>query len=392
MAVGDFNGDAKVDIAVANLLDNNVDILVNALPQTISFGPIGNQLRSGSPLTIAASSSSGLTVTFSSNTPTFCTVSGNIVSFVNSGGCSITARQAGSATYGPAAPVTQVFTILFNDVISGQYFYDAVNLFAQYGITAGCGNDDYCPGMNATRDQMAVFLVRAAYGSDNFTSSSTPYFTDVQPATFGFRWIQKLYELGITKGCTASTYCPTDSVTRDQMALFLIRLRYGLTLAGNPPQFSYSTTPYFTDVPSTDSAFAWVQRLKEDGITNGCTVVSYCPGSPVIRADMAIFILRGALNQMLPAGTPVVAQITPNTLAAGSSGVFTITGSNTNFVQGTTTLGAIPGMTIGAVTVNSPTSLTVQLTAASNMTAQPYSVVAITGGELAPLPSGLVVQ
>jgi hypothetical protein len=132
--------------------------------------------------------------------------------------------------------------------------------------------------------------------------------------------------------------------------------------------------------------------MKLDGITGGCGNGNYCPNSPVTRGDMAIFIVRGAFNQLLPAGTPVVSQITPSTLARGSSGTFTITGVNTHFVQGTTTISSVLEVTIGTVTVNSATSLTVQLTAAANATAQPYSVLAITGTQEAVLPNGLVVQ
>ena len=239
---------------------------------------------------------------------------------------------------------------------------------------------------------MAVFMLRAVYGGDNFTASTTPYFTDVQPGDFGFKWIQKLHELGITSGCTATTYCPNDSVTRDQMAIFIIRVRLGLALAGKNPTFSYSSTPSFTDVPADGFAFQWVQRMKREGITSGCTADTYCPDETVTRGEMAIFIMRGAFNQLLPAGTPVLTQISPATLAAGASGTYTITGVNTNFVQGTTTLSPIPGVTIGTITVTSPSSMTVQLTAASNAVAQPYSILAITGTEEAVLPNGLAIQ
>jgi uncharacterized repeat protein (TIGR01451 family) len=369
-------------------------VIAPSLPvQTISFAALPNVAVTIPPFKLSGTASSGLAVSFASNALKVCTISGSSVTIVGSGGCSITASQGGNASYSAAAPVTQKFTVFFNDVTPDAYYYDAVNLFAQYGITAGCGDNDYCPEMDVTRDQMAVFLVRAVYGGDNFTSSPTPYFTDVEPSTFGFKWIQKLYELGITKGCTATTYCPTDTVTRDHLALFVIRLRYGLSLAGvMPPRFSYTAIPFFTDVPPTDTAFASVQRMKQDGITNGCAPGSYCPGAPVIRGDMAIFVLRAALNQLLPAGTPVIRQITPSTLAVGTSGTFTITGANTNFAQGTTTLSPIPGVAIGTITVNSATSLTVQLAAAANAAPQPYSVVAITGTEFDALPSGLVIQ
>ena len=47
---------------------------------------------------------------------------------------------------------------------------------------------------------------------------------------------------------------------------------------------------------------------------------------------------------------------------------------------------------IGPVTVNKPTSLTVQMTIAGNPPSQPYSLMAITGDEQAVLPNGLVIQ
>ncbi|MEO8959759.1 MAG: hypothetical protein ABI304_12500 [Rudaea sp.] len=42
--------------------------------------------------------------------------------------------------------------------------------------------------------------------------------------------------------------------------------------------------------------------------------------------------------------------------------------------------------------MTSPTSLTVQLTAAADAVAQPYSLLAITGAEQAVLPNGLTLQ
>ena len=103
-------------------------------------------------------------------------------------------------------------------------------------------------------------------------------------------------------------------------------------------------------------------------------------------------MMVGLFNQFLPAGTPIITAISPSTLGAGTSGAFTITGVNTSFVQGTTTLSPIPGVTIGTITVNSATSLTVQLTAAANATLRPYTIVAITNSEQDVLPNNLIIQ
>ena len=142
------------------------------------------------------------------------------------------------------------------------------------------------------------------------------------------------------------------------MAIFIIRARLGLSIAGSSPTFSYPSTPYFTDATADNEfAFPWIQRMKMDNITAGCTAATYCPTDPVTRGDMAIFVMRGAFNQFLPAGTPVISQISPGVLPIGSSVTFTVTGVNTNFVQGTTVISPIPGVTVGAITVTSATSL-----------------------------------
>ena len=380
----DNGGEAHDIVVPGSAATYTVNYLIS---QAITFGALSNVAYGVTPFTVSASATSGLAVTLTSNTTSVCTVSSNTVTIASAGGCSITASQSGNATYLPAASVTQTFAVQFVDVPSNAYYFNAINLLAQHGITAGCGNNSYCPLQNVARYQMAIFIVRAVEGGDNFTSSSTPYFSDVPANALGFKWIQKMYELGITTGCGGGNFCPNDNVTRDQMAVFIIRARYGATAS-----FTAPPAPTFTDVPTTNIYFRWVQRLALDGITAGCGTGLYCPGSPVIRADMAIFIMRGMFNQLLPSGTPVVTQISPAALAPGASGTYTVTGSNTHFVQGSTTLSPIPGVTIGTITVASATSLTVQLTAASNAATQPDSIVAITGTEQAVLPNGLIVQ
>ena len=78
--------------------------------QTIAFGALSNVTLGVAPFTISATASSGLPVTFTSTTTTVCTVSGNIVTIVAAGTCSITASQAGNASYA-AATATESFIV-----------------------------------------------------------------------------------------------------------------------------------------------------------------------------------------------------------------------------------------------------------------------------------------
>jgi hypothetical protein len=232
-------------------------------------------------------------------------------------------------------PVTQAFTAeVFADVPPSAYYFDAVNLLADKGITDGCSPTDFCPTQSATRAEMAILIVRSVFGGDNFSYGDTPYFTDVPAGSFGFAWIQKMFELGITNGCRPGLFCPSSDVTRAQMAIFIIRMRYGSSY-----NFDYPSVPYFADVSPSTFGWAWIQRMKEDNITSGCEATLYCPNNPVTRGDMAIFIMHGGFNELLPLTEPVLSSINPAVIYQGGSPVtYTITGVNTNFASGSTTL------------------------------------------------------
>jgi hypothetical protein len=292
---------------------------------------------------------------------------------------------------GQAIPVQiDATSQIFQDVTSNDYYFDYANEMYLKGITSGCSTNPplYCPTETVTRAQMAVFLVSSVYGGSTFPYNPTPYFTDVPANAFGFAWIQALYELGITSGCGPTTFCPDEDVTRAQMAVFIIRMRYGSTA-----NFDYPATPYFTDVPTGAFGFAWIQRMRLDQITAGCSATLYCPNNDVLRQDMAVFIMHGAFNFGLPSNEPVIVSVSPSAIDSGVPTTVTVTGANTNFVQGMTSLNPIPGVTIGTLTVTSPTTFTVQLTAAAPEAPQSIWVTTTTvsGNEEAVLPNSLTI-
>lgn len=177
----------------------------------------------------------------------------------------------------------------FQDVPASDPFADFVRIIRTNAVTSGCATDRFCPNDNTTRGQMAVFVVRSMLLTDDFSFRSTPYFNDVPSTHPQFKWIQKLRELGITTGCSLITYCPDDMVTRGQMATFLVRARFG-------PTFRNPSTPYFTDVPSSNTFFPFVQKLRQSGVTTGCSATAYCVDAPTTRAQMAVFLTRMLLT------------------------------------------------------------------------------------------------
>jgi len=81
-------------------------------------------------------------------------------------------------------------------------------------------------------------------------------------------------------------YCPNNPVTRGQMAVFLERAIGNF--APNP-----SPTDMFSDV-ANDAFKPFIEELYNDGITSGCSTnpLNYCPGSPVTRGQMAVFLVK----------------------------------------------------------------------------------------------------
>ena len=112
---------------------------------------------------------------------------------------------------------------VFDDVAAGDFAASFIERLFADGITAGCGNNRYCPASQVTRAQMAVFLLRARHGSDYSPPPATGAFADVNLNHWAIHWIEQLAAEGITAGCGNGNYCPEDPVTRAQMAVFIVR-------------------------------------------------------------------------------------------------------------------------------------------------------------------------
>jgi hypothetical protein len=176
----------------------------------------------------------------------------------------------------------------FVDVPSGHLFLDEIEWLAAGGITRGCNppaNDRYCPDDTATRGQMAAFLVRAT----ELGPAADDYFDDDAGSVFEAD-INRLADGGVTRGCNPPAndrYCPNDTVTRGQMAAFLVRALDLLPGSGGT----------FTD--DDGSVFEIdIEALAASGVTRGCNPPAndrYCPNRSVSRAEMAAFLFR-ALN------------------------------------------------------------------------------------------------
>ena len=154
-----------------------------------------------------------------------------------------------------------------------------------HGVSTGCSAAEYCGTANATREQMAVFAVVAAEGVYQPPPCGIPRFLDVPASSPYCPWIEELARREVVNGCAGVLYCPQASVTRQEMAVFVLRtLEPSLTPAAClPPDM-------FTDVPSFSPFCRWIEELARRGVVTGCGGGAYCPAAAVTREQMSVFL------------------------------------------------------------------------------------------------------
>ncbi len=276
-----------------------------------SLNPSNRRLTSGGGSAPVFVQADGCSWTVTSDSPSWLTVqpssgagngSFNVSAPPNTGGARLAKVAAAESSFKvmqDGSPGVQPFT----DVLPSSPFFDYVSLMQSHGLTAGCWVNPplYCPDSTLTRGQMAVFIVAAmdiALGTTGtWQPNPIPYFSDVPPSHSLFRFIQRLKELGSVTGCheppAPPRFCPDSTITHREVAVLMVS---SWRSANNISRLEYALTPYFTDVPSNDWGFKFIQKMKEMGFWTGCSATTYCPDNPVTRREMSALIMRSILG------------------------------------------------------------------------------------------------
>jgi hypothetical protein len=115
-------------------------------------------------------------------------------------------------------------------------------------------------------------------------------FLDIPEADLYHGDVERVFRDGITAGYGNGNYGRDDSVTRAQMAVFLLKGEHGASYV--PP----ACTGLFQDVACTPGVgFSdWIEQLARENLTGGCFAdpLRYCPDREVRRDEMAVFLLK----------------------------------------------------------------------------------------------------
>ena len=151
--------------------------------------------------------------------------------------------------------------------------------------------------------------VMNTYSAKLWTLHVGDSFTDVPRTNPFYPFIEILLHRGVTGGCTNTTFCPTSTTNRDAMAVFVLVSKEGP--AYSPPACG---APVFGDVPAENPFCKWIEELARRGVAGGCGGGNYCPGNPVTRAQMSVFVLRTPDPNLDPpaCSTPVFEDVPAN--------------------------------------------------------------------------------
>ena len=263
--------------------------LMNCRPVRSSPGHDLNTVRAKTGTLNDVTAMAGTTVTAHGETLTFAMIA-NSPGIIGLGSCNRLRRTplnaAANYTYGPIpSDGPDQRDRAFDDAV-GHSLAEHLEALAERGVFDGteCAYGRICPDDPIERRTVAVWIVRVLDGRDPPAAGGTA-FQDVDSAAWWTPFVERLAELGVTKGCQVDPwrFCPHDSVTREQMASFLVRA------------FHLDDAPSagFTDVGG-NSHQPDIDALAAAEITIGCSTdpPRFCPTQPVTRAEMATFLSR----------------------------------------------------------------------------------------------------
>ena len=192
------------------------------------------------------------------------------------------------------APVPVDLTVRFLDVSDGSLFDPYIYAAAGAGVMPGCDAAAFlfCPTDLVTRADMAGYILRAVHGADFVPAPYAGAFLDVSAGDYNADYIQSFFDEGYTAGCGGGNFCPDAVHTRGQTAVFILKGEHGPDYAPPP----CGTTHVFDDVPCPPTPEApfgdWIGQLFLEGVTAGCGGNSFCPTTGIPNQQMAVFLVK----------------------------------------------------------------------------------------------------
>lgn len=207
----------------------------------------------------------------------------------------VLARAYGISIVPPAVPT-------FSDVPTTHWAYKEIENLYLGGYVSGFPDGTFHPDLPdgaVDRQSVAAFFAKIhSGGTVPSDPDNTPHFSDcVNVLTcWAYNSVEYLASLDppVISGYNDGTFHPNDPATRSTLAVVLAKDR-NLDIS-NPP-----TNPSFTDVPTTNTSFSYIETVHEAGLMNGYLISrEFRPDGDVDRATTAVAVARATNNYYEP--------------------------------------------------------------------------------------------
>ncbi|UVI31809.1 S-layer homology domain-containing protein [Paenibacillus spongiae] len=178
----------------------------------------------------------------------------------------------------------------FGDVPAGHWAYDAIRTLAAKHIASGVGANGFQPAGTVTRAEFVALLVRALGLEASGKQSELP-FADIESGAWYAANAAAAYEAGLVKGDSEGAFRPGERITREQMAVLLVRAyELGLGRAVDAP--ADDETPYVDGAVIAAWARADVSKAHSLALMKGQGANRFAPQSTATRAESAQAVLN----------------------------------------------------------------------------------------------------
>ena len=178
-----------------------------------------------------------------------------------------------------AAAALKLVGNTFTDAQSGWY-KPAVDFAQASGLMSGVGGGKFAPGVTTTRAMVAQVLYEAE-GAPSVEGKTCPL-TDVAPGQWYTNAVIWAYNAGVISGRGDGTFCPNDTITRQEMAVMF----YGWLSGGESMIVDERIASALADFDDGASVATWAREA-----------VAYCYLAGIMVGNDGHFSPLGSLDR-----------------------------------------------------------------------------------------------
>lgn len=307
-------------------------LTVNKGSQTISFPGITGKKYGDAPFDPGATSSSALAVTYQSSDPSILSISGSAATIHKAGTVTLTAKQAGNASYNAATDATQQVTI-------GK---------AQLNVTANAASRTY-----GAADPTFTLSYSGFIGSDNASVIDSQPVAEPDATVLSWPGTYDITVSGGTDNNYSFNYSP-GTLTVTEATLMAKPNDVSREYGADNPAFTLSYTGFVNNegpsdlnlqpIPDTDVPVTATSPVGDYAITNFAGRVGSDPRYMIVNGTGTLTITKASQSIAFGSLDPKLVSDAPFQLQAAASSGLAVT-----FISTNTSVATVTGNTITIV-------------------------------------------